>query len=68
MRVPAGLGILEALFVALLRHRMSVSDILAAVLVFRAAFNLLPLAVAAAMYLKKEFATSHGQVQSATVR
>lgn len=52
--LPAGLGLLEALFVALLSSRLPVPDILAAVLVFRAMFNLMALIVGGIVYLLLE--------------
>ena len=44
--VPAGLGVLEAVFIALLGHAMPTNDILAALLAYRAIYYLAPLAVA----------------------
>lgn len=48
--VPAGLGVLEAVFVAALHGRLSVTDILAAVLAYRAVHHLLPLLLALPAY------------------
>jgi uncharacterized membrane protein YbhN (UPF0104 family) len=50
--VPAGLGVLEAVFIALLSHRMPASEILAALLAYRALYYLAPLAPALAVFLK----------------
>jgi len=50
--IPAGLGVLEAVFIALLSHRMSASEILAALLAYRALYYLAPLALALAIFLK----------------
>jgi uncharacterized membrane protein YbhN (UPF0104 family) len=52
--IPAGLGVLEAIFIALLGHRVPTPTILAALLVFRAIYYLAPLLIAALMYLRIE--------------
>ena len=52
--VPAGLGVLEAVFIALLSHQMPVSELLAALLTYRAIYYLAPLAIAAIAYLPLE--------------
>lgn len=52
--VPAGLGVLEAVFVALLSHQLSQGRLLGALLAYRAIYYLLPLAVAALAYLVAE--------------
>ncbi|HJV73762.1 MAG TPA: lysylphosphatidylglycerol synthase domain-containing protein [Noviherbaspirillum sp.] len=52
--VPAGLGVLEAVFVALLSHRLPSSELLAALLAYRAIYYLMPLAVAALVYVMVE--------------
>lgn len=44
--VPAGLGVLEAVFVATLGAALPVTEVLATVLAYRAAYYLLPLALA----------------------
>jgi glycosyltransferase 2 family protein len=49
--VPAGLGVLEAVFIALLSPPVAQSPLLAALLVYRAVYYLLPLALAALLYL-----------------
>ncbi|MFD0668214.1 lysylphosphatidylglycerol synthase domain-containing protein [Ramlibacter sp. MAHUQ-53] len=48
--VPAGLGVLEAVFVALLSHRVPVPQLLAALLAYRALYYLVPWALAAGLY------------------
>lgn len=48
--VPAGLGVLEAVFVAMLGHLLPQSDILAAMLTYRAVYYLGPLLLALAAY------------------
>jgi uncharacterized membrane protein YbhN (UPF0104 family) len=49
--VPAGLGVLEAVFVALLSQRIAPDTLLAALLAYRAIYYLAPLAAAAALFL-----------------
>lgn len=53
--VPAGLGVLEAVFVALLSPPLARSPLLAALLVYRALYYLLPLALASLAYLVFEW-------------
>jgi uncharacterized membrane protein YbhN (UPF0104 family) len=55
--VPAGLGVLEAVFVALLSHQLPKSELLAALLTYRAIYYLAPLAVAMLLYLLAEART-----------
>ncbi|WP_432728652.1 lysylphosphatidylglycerol synthase domain-containing protein [Variovorax sp. W6] len=52
--VPAGLGVLEAVFVALLSHEVPQVQLLGALLAYRGLYYLLPLAVAALAYLVTE--------------
>lgn len=52
--VPAGLGVLEAVFVALLGDVVPPAKLVAALLAYRALFYLLPLAVASVFYLVTE--------------
>lgn len=52
--VPAGLGVLEAVFVALLGSRMPQSEILAALLTYRALYYVGPLLLALAVYAVTE--------------
>ncbi len=52
--MPAGLGVLEAVFVALLAHEVAETRPLAALLAYRALYYLLPLAVALVAYLVTE--------------
>jgi hypothetical protein len=49
--VPAGLGVLEAVFVALLSHDMPTHELLAALVAYRVVYYLAPLAIAAVVYL-----------------
>lgn len=52
--VPAGLGVLEAMFVALLAHRVPHAELLGALLAYRAIYYLAPLGVAIAVYAALE--------------
>lgn len=52
--VPAGLGVLEAVFVALLSHALPESRLLAALLAYRVLYYLVPLSVALVVYLVVE--------------
>jgi hypothetical protein len=52
--IPAGLGVLEAVFVALLSQRLPRSELIAALLAYRAIYYLIPLAVALLVYLAFE--------------
>lgn len=52
--VPAGLGVLEAVFVALLSHLMPTGQLLAALLTYRAVYYIAPLIVATGLYVTTE--------------
>jgi glycosyltransferase 2 family protein len=52
--VPAGLGVLEAVFIALLSHKMPQAAILAALVAYRVVYYLAPLGIAAVVYLLME--------------
>lgn len=54
LHVPAGLGVFEAVFIALLGHRVGEAQLLAALLGYRAIYYIGPLAIAALMYLAME--------------
>ena len=60
VHVPAGLGVIEAVFVALLSHRMPSSELLAALLMYRAIYYLIPLAFAALGYAAIELRAGIG--------
>jgi hypothetical protein len=49
--VPAGLGVLEAVFIALLSHRVPQPELIAALLAYRAIYYLAPFGLAVALYL-----------------
>jgi uncharacterized membrane protein YbhN (UPF0104 family) len=57
--VPAGLGVLEAVFVALLSYEMSEGKLLGALLAYRALYYLLPLALATCFYVVTELRARH---------
>lgn len=52
--IPAGLGVLEAVFVALLQHEASRGSLVAGLLAYRAIYFLLPLLITLVMYLLVE--------------
>lgn len=52
--VPAGLGVLEAVFVVLLSHQLPRHELLAALLAYRLIYYLAPLTLAAVLYLVAE--------------
>ncbi|HYE39755.1 MAG TPA: lysylphosphatidylglycerol synthase domain-containing protein, partial [Ramlibacter sp.] len=54
VHIPAGLGVVEAVFIALLSHRIPEHQLLGALLAYRAVFYVAPLIVGALMYLKVE--------------
>ena len=65
--IPAGLGVLEAVYVALLSQRIGVHDVLAAVLTYRAIYYLAPLALAIVVYFALE-ARASGAAEGPTGR
>jgi uncharacterized membrane protein YbhN (UPF0104 family) len=52
--VPAGLGVLEFVFVSLLGHIVGEPRLIAALLVYRAIYYIIPLAIASVLYLVME--------------
>lgn len=52
--VPAGLGVLEAVFVALLSHQIPTHQLLAALVAYRVIYYLIPLVIATVAYLVTE--------------
>lgn len=52
--IPAGLGVLEAVFVALLQHEASRGSLVAGLLAYRAIYFILPLLITLVMYLVVE--------------
>lgn len=70
--VPAGLGVLEAVFVVLLSHQLPRHELLAALLAYRGIYYLAPLAPAAVLYLVAETRAKKlapaGRPRSATSR
>lgn len=49
--IPAGLGVLETVFITMLHHQLSKGSILAALIGYRILYFLLPLAIACIIYL-----------------
>jgi glycosyltransferase 2 family protein len=54
LHIPAGLGVTEAVFIALLSHRIPEHQLLGALLAYRSIFYLTPLVVGALLYAKVE--------------
>ena len=54
VHIPAGLGVLEAVFIGLLGHRLDEEALLAALLAYRAVYYLAPLTAAMLVFLKLE--------------
>ncbi|UTF58981.1 lysylphosphatidylglycerol synthase domain-containing protein [Gilvimarinus sp. DA14] len=63
--IPGGLGVLEAVFIALLSGQVDKTDILAGLFAYRCVFYLLPLAVATPLYLIFEASTRKREKVSA---
>ncbi len=61
--IPAGLGVLEAVFIALLGAQLPRPELLGALLAYRALYYLLPLMLATALYLAME---AHAGASSTT--
>ena len=59
--VPAGLGVLEAVFVTLLTPEVPKSELLAALLVYRVVHYLIPLAQATVLYVLFELRLKRGR-------
>jgi glycosyltransferase 2 family protein len=52
--IPAGLGVLEAVFVALLSHQVPRHELLAALVAYRVIYYVMPLVLASALYFMLE--------------
>jgi len=65
IRVPGGLGVLEAVFIALLSHRVPETQLLGALLGYRALYYMVPLAIASLLYLRMEL---HARRRHATAQ
>lgn len=63
--VPAGLGVLEAVFIALLSHAVPKHELLGALLAYRAIYYLLPLGAALVVYLVMEARAKQGPASHA---
>jgi len=64
LHVPAGLGVTEAVFIALLSHRIPEHQLLGALLAYRALFYLTPLVAGALLYLKVEMRARKREVHA----
>jgi len=62
--IPAGLGVLETIFITLLQGQYSKGTLLAALIGYRALYFLMPLAIALVVYLILERRTSKAQSSS----
>ena len=58
--IPAGLGVLEAVFVGLLSHQMPTHEILASLVAYRLVYYIAPLVIAAVVYLVMESRAKEG--------
>jgi uncharacterized membrane protein YbhN (UPF0104 family) len=61
-QVPGGLGVFEAVMVAMLRHQIPIPRLLVALLAYRVIYFLIPLVIAAGLLVAKEIGrvTRHG--------
>jgi len=64
LHIPAGLGVTEAVFIALLSHRVPEHQLLGALLAYRALFYLAPLVAGALLYLNTEVRTRKREVHA----
>ena len=62
--IPAGLGVLEAVFLALLGHRVPQAQLLGALLAYRALYYIAPLAVASLAYALLESRVRGGRLRT----
>lgn len=63
--VPAGLGVIELVFITLLGHLLPSSQIVGALLAYRAVYYLVPLMLALPLYLRLEVGCRSGQPDQA---
>jgi uncharacterized membrane protein YbhN (UPF0104 family) len=66
--VPAGLGVFEFVFVALLSHQVPESRLLAALLGYRALYYIVPTLVAAVMYAVFELRAKRGSLNTGALK
>ena len=64
--IPAGLGVLEAVFLSLLAGAHPINQLLAALLAYRAVFYLVPLMVAGLAYVALEFVARRRPARTST--
>lgn len=60
-QIPAGLGVLEAVFIGILQHQLPTASIVAALIAYRVIYFLLPLMVACVVYVILEGKVWHWQ-------
>ena len=65
--IPAGLGVLEAVFIGLLQHEASRGSLLGGLIAYRAIYFILPLLIALVMYLGVEAKAKSLRVKKAPV-
>ncbi len=68
LHVPAGIGVFEAVFIALLGHRVPEGQLLAALLGYRAIYYLVPLGIALVMYAGMELRARKAPPKAARTR
>ena len=66
--VPAGLGVFEFVFVALLAHQVPEAKLLAALLGYRALYYIVPTLIAAVMYAVFEFRAKRGTLRTGALK
>jgi uncharacterized membrane protein YbhN (UPF0104 family) len=66
VRVPAGLGVIEAVFVGVLGGLVAEGPLIAALLVYRAVYYLVPLSLAAALHFGLEASARRRRMRSTT--
>lgn len=62
-QIPAGLGVLETVFIGILQHQLPTASIVAALIAYRVIYFLLPLLLACLMYAVLEGKAKHWRVK-----
>jgi len=60
--IPAGIGVIETVFITMLQHQLSKGTVLAALIGYRAVYFLIPLALAAVIYVVFELTAKKSQL------
>ncbi|WP_298933392.1 lysylphosphatidylglycerol synthase domain-containing protein [uncultured Ramlibacter sp.] len=68
LHVPAGLGVFEGVFLALVGHRIAEGQLLGALLGYRALYYMVPLLIASLMYLAMELKARKPKASAAPAR